>query len=209
VQSYRRHFLLSAILSVAVAACSAGSTSIRTTFEDEEYAREVYGNLLVVAVAADYNSRARFERALAAALRSATTDATGYYEIADGDNEITRDKILAAIETYGYDGVVVTRIGGRESQLSVTSGSTETKVSRREGNAVDFFRYDYEVLNEPHQVNMATTVRLITDFFDAGDARLIWTGESVVSDKRNISYRLEETARMIAARIDNDGLVAN
>ena len=209
MQSYRRQLILTAMLSIVVAACSTGYTSIRKTYEDDEYAREVYGNLLVIAVAADYNSRARFETALAGALRSTTTDATEYFEIADGDTEITRDKILAAIETYGYDGVVVTRIGGRESELSVKSGSTEAKVSRREGNAVDFFRYDYEILNEPHQVNMEMTVDLITDFFDAGDAKLIWTGESTVSDKQNINYRLEETAQMIASRMDNDGLVAN
>lgn len=209
MQPYRRNFLLLAILSIAVTACSTGYTNIRKTYEDDEYAREVYGNLLVIAVAADYNARARFERALAGALRSSTTDATEYYEIADGDTEITREKILAAIETYAYDGVVVTRIGGRESELSVKTGSKETKVSRREGSAVDYFRYDYEILNEPHQVNMEMTVNLITDFFDAGDAKLIWTGESTVSDKQNINYRLEETAQMIAARMDNDGLVAN
>ena len=184
MQSTRRHFLLSAILGIAITACSTGSTSIRKTYEDDEYAREVYGNLLVIAVAADYNARARFERALAGALRSTTTDATEYFEIADGDREITREKIIAAVETYGYDGVVVTRIGGRESELSIKSGSTETKVSRREGSAVDYFRYDYEVLNKPHQVNMEMTVDLITDFFDAGDAKLIWTGESTVTDKQ-------------------------
>jgi hypothetical protein len=205
----RHPILLSTILSIALAACSTGSTSIRRTYENTEYAGNVYDHLLVIAVAADYNARTRFERALAGALRSTTTDATAYYEIADGDREITREKILSVIEAYGYDGVVISRIGGQESQVSVKSGSTETKVSRREGSAVDFFRYDYEILNEPHQVNLAMTINLVTDFFDADDARLIWTGESTITDKENINYQLEATAKMIAARLDDDGLVAN
>ena len=207
--STQRNLFLSAILIVAVTACSSGYTNIRKTHEDDAYADRVYGNLLVIAVAADYNARARFERSLAGALRSPTTDATEYFEIANGDREITREKILSAVETYGYDGVVVTRIGGRESEVSVKTGSTEAKVSRRDGGGVDFFRYDYEILNEPHQVNLGMTVELITDFFDAADAKLIWTGESTVSDEQNIRYRLEETAQMIAKRMDNDGLVAN
>ena len=209
MQTARRLFLLTAILGLAVSACSTGYSTIRSTYEDDDYADRVYGDLLVIGVSADYNSRARFERALAGALRSTTTAATEYYEIAAGDREITREKILAAVERYGYDGVVVTRIGGRDSELSVKSGTTEAKVSRRDGSAVNFFRYDYEILNEPHKVNMAVTLNLITDFFDAGDAVLIWTGESTVSDEVNVGNRLEETARMIAARMDDDGLVAN
>jgi hypothetical protein len=52
-------------------------------------------------------------------------------------------------------------------------------------------------------------VVLITDFFEAGEARRIWSAESTMSDKENITYLIDDAARMIAARIDKDGLVAN
>ena len=209
MRSIQRHFILLTSLCLVAAACSTGSTRIQRTYEDRTYADRVYGNLLVIGVAADYNARSRFEQSLASALRSPTTKATGYFDIADGDHEVTREKIVAAIDEHGYDGVVVTRIGARESEVSVKTGSTGAKVSRREGNALDLFRYDYEILNEPHQVNLEMTLRLVTDFFDAADQKLIWTAESIANDKQNINYQLGETARKIAARLDNDGLVAN
>jgi uncharacterized Fe-S cluster-containing radical SAM superfamily protein len=194
---------------VAVLAACSSSMKIKRTFEDPGHVDRYYQNILVIGVAADYNARSRFERALAAALESPTTRATEYYEIAGGDQVLSREKILAAIEKYGYDGVVVTQLGNQQSEVSVKTGYSQAKVSRRSGNAVDLFRYDYEILNEPHRINIEMQVVLISDFFDAADAKRIWTAESTVSDKENIAYLLEDTAAMIARRLDQDGIVAN
>ena len=206
----RRFANLFAIGILALAgACSPSAMRIDRTFEDPEFVDQDYSNILVIAVAANYNSRSRFERVMASSLSSSTTSATAYYEIAKGDQELTREKIMAAIGEHGYDGVVVTRIGGQQSEISIKSGAEETKVVRRDERAVDFFRYDYEVLNKPHQINMETEVLLVTDFFEAGGARRIWSAESTVSDKENITYLIEDTAKMIAARLHRDGLIAN
>ena len=91
--------------------------------------------------------------------------------------------------------------------MSVRRGSKEAKVSRRDDRAVDFFRYDYEILNNPNEINVATTVVLVSDFFDAADARRIWTAESTISDQENIGYLVEEAAAMIASRLFRDGIV--
>ena len=198
-----------ALLPLVILQAACGPTlNIRQTYEDEAYTDKVYRNVLVLAVAADYNARARFERSLTAAIESPTTAAMEYYEIADGDQEVTREKILAAIAEFGYDGVIVTQIGSRESELSVRRGTKEAKVSRRDDRAVDYFRYDYEILNNPNEINVAMTVVLVSDFFDASDAKRIWTAESTIGDKENIQYLVDDAAAMIAARLARDGIVA-
>ena len=193
---------------LCVAACGP-TLNIRQTYADDSYASKSYENILVLAVAADYNARSQFERALASALESDSVSTSEYYEVADGDQVLTREKILAAIERYGYDGVIVTQLGGRESEVSVRSGTKETKVSRREDGAVDYFRYDYEVLNNPNEINVATTVTLISDFFDGGDAKRIWSAESTVGDKDHVNYLVEDAADMIANRLTRDGIVGD
>ena len=193
---------------IAVAACGP-TLNIRQTYSDDSYTSKSYENILVLAVAADYNARSQFERALASALESDTVAASEYYEVADGDQQLSREKILAAIERYGYDGVIVTQLGGRESEVSVRSGTKETKVSRREDGAVDYFRYDYEVLNNPNEINVATTVTLISDFFDGSDAKRIWSAESTVGDKEHVNYLVEDAADMIANRLIRDGIVGD
>lgn len=205
----RRHIRLLAIgLFTTLGGCSS-STSIKQTFEHSEYVGREYSNVLVLAMAASYNARTRFERAMASDLRSGDTTATSYYEIAAGDQEVTREKILAAIRTHGYDGVVVTQLGSQQSEVNVKTGPSTAKVTRRDERPADFFRYDYEVLNEPQQINVAAEVVLVTDFFDASDASRIWAVESTISDKENIDYLVEDAARMIAARIRKDGLLAD
>lgn len=206
---FRRKLLFGLAVILLVAACSSSSLRIDRTFEDPAYVENVYSNILVIAVAADYNARARFERAMATALSSQTTNAAPYFEVAGGDQDITREKILAVIKMHGYDGVVVTQLGNQQSEVSVKAGSKTTKVVRRDERAVDFFRYDYETLNEPNKINVAMQVTLITDFFESGDAKRIWSAESTVSDKDNVTYLIDDTAAMIAARLDQDGLVAN
>lgn len=182
--------------------------SIERTYEDPEYVDNTYSNILVLAVAADYNARSRYERSLAAALRSGNTVATEYYEVADGDQEVTREKILAVIERFGYDGVIVSQLGSQQSEVSIKTPTSQTKVSRRDDRAVDFFRYDYEVLNEPHVINVEMQVVIVSDFFNGEDAKRIWTTEATVMDKENISYLVEDATAMIAARLRRDGLVS-
>jgi len=196
------------LIATTLFGCSS-SMSIDRTYEDTERVDRTYGNILVLAVAADYNSRSSFERSLAKALQSTGTVATAYYEIAEGDQELSREKILDAVERFGYDGVIVTQLGGRRSQVSIETPTAETKVVRRDDRAVDFFRYDYEILNEPHQVNVQTELVLVSDFFDAGNARRIWSAQSTVMNKQNIGYMLEDTANMIAGRLRRDRLVAD
>ena len=196
------------LLILSVTGCGS-SMSIMRTYEDRSALDRYYTNILVLAVAADYNARSRFERQMAIALRDANTSATPYYEIANGDREITREKIIAAVEAYGYDGVVVSRIGAQQSEVSYRTGTSKAKVSRRTGDAVDYFRYDYEILNEPGHVDVATEVTLLTDFFDAESTRVAWSAESRVADKQNISYLVDDAVGMIVARMKRDGVVGD
>lgn len=208
---WRYHFRLLCGISISLVALASGCSSTMTidrTFSAGNYPNAPYRNILVIAVGTDYNARARFEREMASALSSPDTTATEYYEIAGGDQELTREKIIAAIEAHDYDGVIVTQLSSMDRAVSMVSGQSTTKISRRGDRPVDFFRYDYETLNEPNEVNMDTRVVLVSDFFNAADANLIWTAESTVSDKENISILVDDTVRMIVARVKRDGLAA-
>ena len=194
------------LLALAAAGCGS-SMSITRTWEDRAAVQRRHDHILVLAVAADYNARSRFERQMAIALRDTGVSATPYYEIADGDLEITRDKIRATVDAHGFDGIVVSRIGARQDELTYRTGTSKAKVSRMTGDVVDVFRYDYEILNEPGYVDVATEVTLLSDFVSADDERVIWSAESKVSDRKNISYLVDDAVAMIVGRMKRDGVV--
>ena len=199
--------IFAATLLALIGGCSS-SMSIERTFEDPDYVDAAYDHILVLGIAGNYNSRSRFERALASALTSGNTVATEYYEIAGGDQEITREKILAAISDHGFDAVIVTELGSQQSEVSIKQPYSRTKVVRRDDRPADFFRYDYEILKNPSQINVAMEVVLLTDFFEASEAKLIWSAESTVFDKENVSYLIDDTVEMIATKLKRDGLIA-
>ena len=191
-----------------VAGCSGASSSIRKTYDDPQYADRHYSNVLVIGLSPDYNGRSRFERSMASALSTPLVSATPYYVVAEGDREITREKVVARVQEGDFDGVVVTRIASQKSGMNVRPGSSQAKVTRRNDRPVDFFRYNYEVLDEPDAIAVAVDLELISDFFDARDQKRIWSAESSVSDKENMSSRVETIAVMIAERLQSDGIVA-
>ena len=209
MRRYRFRLLLIAFSALAAVTSGCSSTmSIERTFTAGDFPNAPYRNILVIALGADYNARARFEREMASVLSTPNTAATAYYEIAGGDQELSREKIIAAVEANEYDGVIVTRLNSVDRAVRVVSGQSTAKVTRRNDRPADFFRYDYEVLNDPSEINMSTRAILVSDFFNAADAKLIWTAESTVSDKENINTVFDDTVRMISARVKRDGLAA-
>lgn len=204
----RALYLPAMLLVLTCVACST-SPSVTLTYRDPAFANSGFSNLLVVVLVSDYEARTRFERELSSALVSSGTRATAYYEVAAGDQEVTREKIVAAIRSTGADGVVVTRLDDIEHQASVKSGTIDTKVTRRSDTAMDFFRYDYEELNEPGTLSIATKATLLTDVFDASREAVVWSAETALAHKENILLRIDEAAKGIAGRLAADGMLSH
>ena len=76
------------------------STKTYDTTNNESYKTQ---NILVIAIAADYDSRARFERDLAKALKSSGTAAAAYYSVGGGNTPIDRDSIAKLVASNGFD----------------------------------------------------------------------------------------------------------
>lgn len=178
------------------------------TFDDPTYTDSSYGDVLVIGVAGDYDNRAAFERAMASRIRAAGADAAAYYTVVGGNQPITRDVVSNVVRTRGFDAVLLTRVISQEADVSVESGSSETKVSRKEADrAIDLFRYDYDELSEPDTFNISRTVILSAEMFDAADERRMWAIESTISDKENIGQVIESAADTIVGQLKKDNMI--
>ena len=200
--------IMLASMSILLAACAA-STRVAKTYSDDAYANSSFSNFLVIGVAGNYNSRAQFERTVVSGLRAEGASASAYYSVVQGNAPISRDAVLGAVQSGSFDAVLVTRVIGQQTDVEVKSGSAGAKATTIGGRPINFFRYNYEELNEPQSINFNTTVVLETELFSSADEKMIWAIESSSTDAAVVGVLIDNTATSIVSRLRRDGLIGH
>lgn len=204
-QSIPRPALALAALLMVAAACA--SSSVTKTLQDPEFKRAAFENILVIAVADDYDARAQFERQVVAEIGRSGASATAYYTVIGHNPPVTRNDVTNAVRSRGFDAVLLTRVKGQESRVDVKRGTTGAKSTRMDGNVFNLFRYDYEVLNEPDNVEVNTTVVLVTELYAAQVERKVWAIESTSFNKSDISLIIDSEVDTIVGQLRKDGMI--
>ena len=200
--------IMLALLSILLAACAA-STRVAKTYSDDAYANSSFSNFLVIGVAGNYNSRAQFERTVVSGLRAEGASASAYYSVVPGNEPISRDAVLGAVQSGSFDAVLVTRVIDQQTDVEVKSGSAGAKATTIGGRPINFFRYNYEELNEPQSINFNTTVVLETELFSSADEKMIWAIQLSSTDAAGVGVLIDNTATSIVSRLRRDGLIGH
>lgn len=167
-----------------------------------------YRNFLVLGLADDYENRAYFESEAVADLRRRGAQATAYHRAVGGNKPIDRESVRAVARSGGYDAVLVTRVLDRSMDVEREQGSVATKATRRDGRPLDFFRYDYEELDEPEALRLQTAVTLSIEVYDAASEQQVWVAELKSSKADSIGELIEDTAAAVIRRLARNDLIA-
>ena len=196
------------VLMVIVALCGACASSpgAMTTYSNADFAGITFENVLVIGVAGNYNNRAQFEREVVAGIRAAGSDATAYYNLA-GNAPISRDGVIEAVNQNNFDAVIVTRIKEQEEQVDVEQGSTGAKASTIGGRPINFFRYNYEELNEPDTINLSMSVTLTTELFAAAEESMIQSFDVASPGAENVGSLIRHSSEAIVRKLVADGRI--
>jgi len=208
VHRIRYQFSLTALMSfsLVMSACSTPSVSTQST---TRYTGPGFKNILVIGVANDYEGRALFERRLASEIKTNGIGAAALYSVAGGNKPIEHSAIEALVEENGYDAVLISRVLNRDTAATVREGSTDLKATRRDGGAINLFRYDYEELNEPPTLDLNLSVTISTELFAADNSARIWAIESDISGKDGIDNLVSEAVETISRQLSKAGLVGS
>jgi len=190
-------------MSIAIFASGCATTS--TT--DTDSADLSFSNILVAAIADDYTNRAQYERTVVSGLRKSGVSATAYYEAVGGNKPISRETIRELIAKDGYDAVLLTRVLDARSNVKIQQGSTAAKVTRRNDRPIDFFRYDYEELDEPDDYKFNAAATLLTDLYSAADEKKVWTLEISNKGTDNVGALIDSSAAEVVKRLDSDNMI--
>ena len=203
MDSARRALLI--VILVLAGAC-ASSPGARTTYSDADFTGTAFENVLVIGVAGNYNNRSQFEREVVSGIRAAGSAATAYFNVA-GNAPISRDGVIDAVKQNNFDAVIVTRIKTQDEQMDVEQGSTGAKASTIGGRPINFFRYDYEELNEPDSINLSMSVTLTTEIFAAAEESMIQSFDVSSSGAENVGSLISQSSDAIVRKLVADGRI--
>ncbi|MEM9208957.1 MAG: hypothetical protein AAGA61_06910 [Pseudomonadota bacterium] len=195
---------LIAALGMSLTACTSAPT-VTPVYQDEAFANHKFYNILVVGVAADYTNRAQFERTLASSLRSQRIYATAYHTVTPGNDAISREAIVRAVDTNGFDAVLVTRILDQDQRVEIGQGTSTAKASTIGGGPLNLFRYDYQELNEPGSIDLDLTARLSTELFAAEEGTMVWGIQLEADGADNVGVLIDDVSNQVVNAVSRAG----
>jgi hypothetical protein len=206
---WQRNILL-VLAATAMASCASSGSKINQLLQHPDYVHAGFSDVLVIAVADDYDTRAHFERQAAAAIRETGATATPYYTVIGRNPPITSSDINNAVRARGFDSILMTRIENQDDQVAVKGSAPDAQAVRRDANNVfDVFKYDYEELNEPPRVEINSTIVLATDLFAAEKQERVWAIETTSYNYTDAYALINSEVKTIVDRLKKDGMVGH
>lgn len=190
---------------VLLAGC-ATPTRVGSTWHAEAPAEPPAG-VLVVGIGRDLTNRRTFEDLLAGRLRDAGNEAWASSRYTDNSVPLERETVAAAVTQTGAQLVVVARLEHQQIDISETAGRDSVKVERRRETPLDFFRYDYKVVEGSSYVATEASVALAADVYSVAGGRLLYTIDIVIPPRETRYEIIDEAARAIEKRLRRAGLV--
>ena len=177
-----------ATLVLGLSAC-ADSTSVVKTFHDGSYDGTFFNNFLVITVSGSSDSRTLFEKTLVSRLIEVDTSASAYYAVMGRKQPIGRDMLSIAVQSRGFDAVLLTRPVNRNLPV------------------VELFRFDYDELNQPNNIDVSDAVELMTELYSASDQKRVWAIRSTSAGSGSTEEFVDVHASKIVAQLQKDALI--
>lgn len=206
MRTARSRFLL-ALLATALASGCAPQTETVKLFEDRSSARDSYTRLLVVDIASDSELRRELETALVSRLKRTGVDAVASYTRLKNHDGLSQVDIDRTGIDVGADGILITHMVSLETAVERKQGREDVIRTCRGGDPVDYFLYDNKILREPDSVELALTVVVVSNLYDADSGDRIWTIQSTCFRKENLREVFLDEAEAIVRQLRIDGLI--
>jgi hypothetical protein len=194
-----------AILTGLLTAGCAGTSSVTSSADTSEQ----FGNVLVIAIAGDYNVRSQFERVVVSNIRKTGAAASPWYSVIGGNRPVTKEDVGAAIQDQGFDSVLAIRRLDGDVEMKVKKSRTEIDATPIGGRIINLFRSDYTDYKTPGSIDFATEALLAVEFYSATSEDIVFSFDHQTKKETNLGLLIDQTAETIVKRVDREGLLAN
>lgn len=217
--SCRSFLLISVTLAIGLLAGCTRPVTVESTWPEGVPRNQSFKNLLVVGVTTNYNTRCRFERLMAASLRSKTVKATASCAEMREKDPLTKDGLIPVVAATGADAVLVTELLGAKAKV-VEGGTAEARGKAYYKPTGYGYAYNYSYYGayglpvtyvdftvEQAEFTLERTVSIATNLFETRNASLVYSLDTTANDCESRDEVLDVITLGIADRLHRDGLV--
>ncbi len=199
-------FIVPALIAV-LSACA--STSLDNTWKDPQYSGGPVSKVLVVGVSTQASVRRAFEETFAQALTEEGVQAVPSYTLIPEDGRIPEEALKKATEQAGVDGVLITRMVGRTTDVSVYPSSAPMPppgFGMRRGY-YGYYTGAWVGYYEPTTVQTTNYVIAETTLFRKDAPEPVWSATSRTVEPRDVRKATEGFAKIMIDELRKQGLI--
>ena len=189
------------LFSFAFLIISCAGTELTQKQVDHAYKGKPVSDILVIAITGNEHNRRSFEKKFVAQLKSVGVDAVSSEEAIPmpADLELKKETILAAVNQYENDAVIITHLIGKEEKDVHTRGGSEHR------GFYGFYRSRY---SDPGYSSTSTSVRLETNLYDVKTEKLIWSGQSKTWSKDSKDQIINDVIKTVINNLQKNKIIA-
>jgi hypothetical protein len=206
-------------LAIGLLAGCTRQVTVESTWPENVPRNQSFSNVLVVGLSTNYSLRCRFERLMAASLRSKSVKATASCAEMTSKDPLTKDGLLPIVASTGADAVLVTELLGGSAKM-VEGGSSENRSKAYYKPTGYGYAYNYSYYGsyglpvtyvdftaEQSAFALQRTVAIATNLFETRNASLVYAMETTARDCESRDEVLDVITLGVADRLRQDGLV--
>ena len=196
-----------ALLVAFVTLTGCASTSLSNSWKNPQYAGGPIGKVLVVGISSQASVRRIFEDTFSGALRATGVEAVASYTLIAEDGQIPEDRLKAAVEQSGVQGVLITRMVGRESQMYVPPVAMPPPYYGGRRYYYGYYPYAWDGYYEPVTVQQSITLVAETVLYSRDVPQPVWSGITRTPEPEDVRKATGDFAKVVIDALRKEGLI--
>jgi hypothetical protein len=186
-------------LALAAVVASCATTEMTNTWTDPAAKGAALSKVAVICMTKDPGLRRQGEDSAAAQLQQQGARAIASYQLL-GDTDLKdREAVKTKLKAGGIDGVLVLRVTHVSEQVTAVDGPYGTFDGYYDGVGAEAFA--------PGYLETDTVVHVVSNLFDLGKNKLIWSGTSKTFDPASASQFMTDLSKAVAKSLQKDRLI--
>ncbi|HEX7811669.1 MAG TPA: hypothetical protein VF460_07150 [Burkholderiales bacterium] len=203
----RRILQQAALLLVAAGLYACASTTLDNSWRDPKYSGGPVTKVLVTGISNQASVRRAFEETFAQALTQAGVKAVTSHSLIPQDGQIEEDILKNAVEQAGADGVLITRMVGRQTDIAMTPTPVAPSAYGMRGHYTQFYATSWNGYYEPTVVQQFNYVLTETTLFRSDAPEPVWSGTARTLDPTDVRKATADFAKVVIAALKKEGLI--